>query len=129
MAVVARVEILRMRPAVHVDRAERVRPADIENVDAFGLGDIDEFNAVWRDEFARPARRFAPRMRLVTLEVGLTRGVQRPRPGLEGHVLELDVVRQMTYRVRAVDALRVQGQLHDAWRRPDAFFAGRRTEI
>ena len=95
-----------MRAAVHVDRAEGVRPADVEDVDALGLGHVDEFHAVRRDELARSARRLAARMRLVALEVRLPGRMQRAGPWLEGHRFERDVVRQMTVRARAIDALR-----------------------
>ena len=69
-----------------------------------------------------------PLGRLGTLEVRLAGGMQCPGPRLERHRLEGDVVRQMARRVRAVHALRVDRQLHDARGRPDSRVARRRSE-
>src|SRR5215510_10582737 len=128
MAVVRGIEVLGMRASVHVDGAERVWSADVEDVNTFRLRHVHEFHAVRRDELARTAGRLAARVRLVALEVGLTRGVQRARPRLERHGLERDVVGQMTGRISAVDALRVERQLDDAGGCPEARFTRWRPE-
>ena len=53
-----------MRAAVGVDRAVRVRAADVEDVDPLDLGQLDELDAVRRQELADEPRRLAPRVRL-----------------------------------------------------------------
>src|SRR5882672_10193937 len=86
VAVVARAQFLRMRAAVHVDDAEGVRPADVEDVEALDLGQLDELDAVGREELPRGARRLAARVRLEL--VHLPRVVERARPRLERHGVE-----------------------------------------
>ena len=75
-----------MRAAVHVDRAEGVRAADVEDVDALQLGQLDELDAVRREELPRDARRLAPRVRLEL--VALTICEERLRPRLERSVFQ-----------------------------------------
>ena len=70
-----------MRAAVHVDRAKRVRTADIENVEALQRRHLDELDAVRRLELPRRAAGLAARVRLELVD--LPRVVQRFRPRLE----------------------------------------------
>ena len=44
-----------MRAAVHVDRAIGVRAADVEDEDALHLGELDELDAVRRQELTGDA--------------------------------------------------------------------------
>ena len=51
--VIRRAEIFRVLAAVHVDDAIRIRPAHVEDVDAFQiLFHIHELSAVWRGKLA-----------------------------------------------------------------------------
>ena len=59
MPVIGGREVLRVRAPVHVDGAERVRTTDVEDVDALRLGQLDELDAVGRQELAGRARRLA----------------------------------------------------------------------
>src|SRR5688572_6561904 len=85
MTVIAGRQVLRVRATVHVDGAERVRPADIEDIDALQLGGLDELRAVRREELTGHSRRLAARVRLEL--VLLTLGEQRLRPWLERHLV------------------------------------------
>src|SRR6185369_12383793 len=64
VAVVRRRQIFRMRSPVHEDRAKRVRATDVEDEDAFLDSILHKLHAVWREELARTAGRFAASMRL-----------------------------------------------------------------
>src|SRR5690606_36499833 len=85
VAVIAWLQVARMRTAVHVHGAEGVRPADIEDVEPLLLGQLDELDAVRRQELARGARGFAARMRLELVD--LTAFVKSLRPRLERHLV------------------------------------------
>ena len=83
-----------MRAAVHVDRAKRVRAADIEDVDALQLRHLDELDAVRRQELPRRAAGLAARVRLelvdlprVVERLAPTAGTASGRPGLIGSVM------------------------------------------
>src|SRR5690606_8728530 len=85
VTVVARGQVARMRASVHVDGAEGVRAADVENVEALLLGQLDELDAVRRQELARGPGRLAAGMRLEL--VNLASVVERLRPRLERHLV------------------------------------------
>src|SRR2546423_14504080 len=68
VAVERRREGGRMRAAVHEDLAVRMRATDVEDEDAFNLRQLDELDAVRREELAHEPRRLAARVRL---ELGL----------------------------------------------------------
>src|SRR5690606_1881318 len=84
VAVIARREVIGVRTPVHVDRAERVRTADIEDVDSLLLGQIDELDAVRRQELPRGAGRLAARVRFELMDLAVV--VKRLRPRLERHL-------------------------------------------
>ena len=83
VAVVGGREVGRVRPSVHVDGAERVRAADVEDVDALGFGQLDELHAVGRQELPRRPRRLAPRVRLELVLLPIV--VHRLGPRLKRH--------------------------------------------
>src|SRR5687768_17510540 len=85
MAVVGRSEVLRMAAAIHINRPEGVRAADIEDIDSIQLGQLDDLDAVRRHERARHARRLTPRVRLELMRVAV--GDDRARPRLQGRVV------------------------------------------
>src|SRR5204862_239463 len=66
VAVIAGLEILRMRTAVHVNRPVGVRSTDIKNVHTLDFRHIDELYAVGRDELSRTSGDFAARVGLIT---------------------------------------------------------------
>ena len=70
-----------MRPAIHVDRAVGVRAADVEDVDALQLGELDELDTVRRQELTHATRWLAPRVRLELVLAAV--GVDRARPRLK----------------------------------------------
>src|SRR5688572_11417147 len=72
--------LLRVRAPVHVDRAEGVRPADVEEVDLLLVWQLDELNAVRRLEFARDAGGLAPCVRLELVDLTISEDRARPRP-------------------------------------------------
>jgi len=74
-----------MRATVHVDGAKRVRPADIEDVDALLIDHLDELGAVRREELTGHSRGLAARVRLKL--VLLTVDEQRLRPRLVRHLV------------------------------------------
>src|SRR5580765_3058033 len=88
MAVVTRHEVLRVRAPVHVDDAEGVRTAFVEDENLLELPYLDELNAVRRQKLSSDARWMTPRMRLQL--VALTILVQRLRPRLERDLLEFE---------------------------------------
>src|SRR5439155_5722214 len=51
------------------------------------------------------------------------------RPRLKRNIFDFDVVWQMRVCARAIDALRIHGNLNDAGWRPETRFAGRRAEV
>src|SRR5215510_1783445 len=65
ISVIAWKKILRVVFPIHVDNAEGVRSADIENINTFLIGHIDNLEPVRRDEFSRSSRGFAACMRFV----------------------------------------------------------------
>ena len=75
-----------MRAAVHVDRSVGVRPADVEDVDALQIGELDELDAVRRQELAEHAGGLASRVRLELVLLAVVEDGFRPR--LKGCVLE-----------------------------------------
>src|SRR5215204_5794402 len=74
-----------MRATVHVDGAERVRPAHIEDEDTLLIRVLNELRAVRRKELTGHPGGFATRMRLEL--VFLTVVEQRLRPRLERHLV------------------------------------------
>src|SRR5690349_4979820 len=92
MPVVAGLEILRVRPSIHIDRAIGMRTTDVEDVNQLLLGKLDELHSIRRDELPGSSRSLAPRMRLVAFKSLLAIIMQRPGPILERHVLNFDVV-------------------------------------
>src|SRR5262249_45016432 len=62
--IIARLEIFGMRAAVHIDRAERMRTADIHDEDSLQIVHFNELDTIWSQKLARPAGRFAAGMRL-----------------------------------------------------------------
>src|SRR5687767_9156091 len=117
-----------MRPAVHVDDAETVRPADVENEYALKIAHLDEFEAVRRSDLTRTRRRLAPRVRSVPLEIGLPILVQRAGPGLEGNVVHCQIGGE-TARPRCDDASRIACQLPPALAYPMSLFTRKRSKI
>ena len=73
-----------MRAAVHVDGPEGVRAADVEDVDALQLGQLDELDAVRRLELTDDARRLAARVRLEAMAFAIL--VERRGPRLKRNV-------------------------------------------
>src|SRR6185436_7924051 len=94
-----------MRAAVHVDRAIGVRAADVEDVDALEFTELDDLDSVRREELARDARRFAPRVRLELVVLAIFEECLGPR--LERRVLQSQWIRD------------------DCARKPDALFLRR----
>ena len=88
VAVEGRIEIRRMRAAVHVDRPVRVRAADVEDENALNLRQLDELDAVRRQELAHEARRLAARVRLELVLLAIVE--QRLRPRLERYTARCD---------------------------------------
>ena len=127
MAVVTGFQVLRVRASVHVNGSERVRAADIEDVDPIQFRKIDELDTVRRDELSRPARDLAARMRFIALKRRFPRLVQRPGPWLKRHIFDFDVVRQVRVGIRRVHTLRIDCKLDDPRWCPYALFARRRT--
>ena len=76
-----------MRAAVHVDGAIRVRAADVEDVEPLDLGQLDELDAVRRQELPREARRLAARVRLELVAPAASRTARSPKAGT-GHGVE-----------------------------------------
>src|SRR6185295_6157024 len=72
-----------MRAAVHVDLAIGVRAADVEDEDALDLRQLDELDAVRRQELAHEPRRLAARVWLELVPVAI--GEQCLSPRLERH--------------------------------------------
>ena len=105
-----------MRPAVHVDRPIAVWPADVEDVDALELGEIDELHAVRRQQDARDARGLASCVRLQLM--GPAVGSQGPRPRL---------IRDIRQPKRVGDDGAGKPQSLFGWRRPDEDPTARRT--
>ena len=86
MTVIGRVQRFGMRAAVHVNRSVSVRPADVEDVDALQIGELDELDAVRCQELAEHTRGLTAcvgfeLVLLAVLEDGF-------RPRLKGCVLE-----------------------------------------
>jgi hypothetical protein len=81
-----------MRAAVHIDGAEGVRPADVEDVHSLLFGLVEELHTVRRYELPRTSRSLASRVRFVALERKFTRFVQCASPRLKRNVFDLDVV-------------------------------------
>src|SRR6185436_16095702 len=86
VTVVGRIELLRVRTAVHIDGAIRVRSTDVEDEDALKIGELDKFDTVRRQELTQHARGFAPRVRFEL--VGFTIGEDGLGPRLERHVFQ-----------------------------------------
>src|SRR5687767_13584897 len=55
--------ILRMRPAIHIDHAHRVRSSDVDNENALQVLQFDYLHTVRCEKWSRPARRLASRVR------------------------------------------------------------------
>src|SRR5215216_6200461 len=98
----------RMGAAIHVDRAEGVRPADVENIDLLLVRQLDELDAVWRLELAGDARRLAARVRLELVDLAI--GEQRTRPWLDRQLID-------GFDGRASDARTGQPDTLVSWRR------------
>ena len=98
VAVVARLQVVRMRAAVHVDRAERVRAADVEDVEPLELRHLDELDAVRRQELARDARRLAARVRLELVRLARVVDAPSPTAGTAPGVVGRDRVRDAEHR-------------------------------
>src|SRR5215216_6471208 len=79
MAVRSTRKIRRVRASIHVDRAEGVRPADVEEVDALRVGELDEFDTVRRLKLPRDAGRMTARMRLEFVDLAVLEHLARPR--------------------------------------------------
>ena len=77
VAVVGRRQILGVLAAVHVDRAEGMRAADVEDVGHLLVRELDEFGSVRRQPLARPARRLAARVRLELVSPAIVRDTPR----------------------------------------------------
>src|SRR6185503_10095046 len=69
MSGVCGLEIFRMRASIHIDDAETVRPADIEDEHPLKVTHLDKLEPVRRTDLARAGRRFASRMRRIAFEV------------------------------------------------------------
>ena len=81
VSVKTRSDLFGMRPSIHVNDSERLRPVFIEDVNGFCFGDIDKLCAARSDELARPARRLATGMRLEQVRFAIL--IQSSCPGLE----------------------------------------------
>src|SRR5262245_58984635 len=79
VAVVGWLQILRVAPAVHVNRAEGVRTADVEDEDALDFRNLENLCAVGRQELTLHSRRLAPRVRLELVEPAILGDRLRPR--------------------------------------------------
>src|SRR5262245_5640185 len=92
MPVVAGLEILGMRPAVHVDDSVGVGTANVHDEDPLEIWKIHELDAVRRQELTSSARRFAARVRLELRALPVL--VQRAGPRLKGHFTKLGLFRR-----------------------------------
>jgi len=92
MPVIGRNKLLRVCLAIHEDRSERVRTADIENEDSFFDGILHEFYTVGRQELACSAGRLAARVRLELVFTAVSMKCFRPR--LERHLTRIQLARE-----------------------------------
>ena len=76
-----------MRAPVHVDGAEGVRPADVEDVEPLLVGHLEELDAVGRLELTRHPRRLAAGVRLQLVLLALDE--ERASPRLPRHLVDL----------------------------------------
>src|SRR6266404_5368224 len=74
-----------MRTAIHVNGAERVRTADIENEESLEIRHVDEFHTIRSQELTRSAGWLASCVRLKSIPPIF---VQPASPGLEGNFAE-----------------------------------------
>ena len=79
VAVVGRLQILRVAAAIGVNRAEGVRSANVEDEDPLDLGNLEDLGAVRREELTLHPRRLAPRVRLELVDPAIRRNALRPR--------------------------------------------------
>ena len=84
VTVEARRQVSRVRPPVHVDGPIGVRSADVEDVDPLHFRQLDELDAVRRQELTRDPGRLAARVRLQLVLLPVV--VDRSRPRLKRHV-------------------------------------------
>src|SRR5438034_11728250 len=66
MAGVCRLEVFRMRAAIHIDHAKTGGPADVEDHDALQVTHLDDLETVRCSNLLRTGRRLASGMRRVT---------------------------------------------------------------
>ena len=124
MSVIARRQVRRMWSSVHVDSVESMRPANIHNEDALLFRHVEDFKAVCSCPQTRARRRFAPRIRFVAQEVGMTIINHRASPILQWNIVDMDwSVQSRAWFVAA----RVYCQSSAAT--PQTFFTNRRIKI
>src|SRR5262249_39197011 len=70
-----------MRLPIHINNAEGVGSADVDNIDPLKIGHFEDFGTVGGDELARAAGRFAACMRLELIRSAVL--VEGLGPGLE----------------------------------------------
>src|ERR1051326_1546857 len=90
MAVVAWDEIFRVFPHIHIDGAERVRTADVKYENTLQVRELDDFEAVRCDEFARAAGRLAPGMRFKLQGLFVAFIDHSSRPILKRNIFNID---------------------------------------
>src|SRR3984885_7073714 len=89
------IQILGMRPAIHIDGAPGVRTAHLHHIDALLFRHIKELESVRSMKQSRPTRRQALGVRIVLSRRALPVIIKRPRPRLERNLADLHVGRQV----------------------------------
>src|SRR5262249_55706997 len=89
MAVITGNEIFRVFFCIHIDRAERVRTADVKDENALQVRKLDYFEPVRRNEFAWAAGRLAPGMRFELQGPGMPFVDQGSRPILKRNIFDV----------------------------------------
>src|SRR5215470_974699 len=113
VTVICRLEVCRMRPAIHIDNSIRIGSTHVQNVNALQIRNVDEFRSIGRRELPRDSGSLAPRVRFELINLPLI--VDCSGPGLEWDLI------QLTLRQRGWPTIPAAGLL--AWDGTDPRFA------
>ena len=116
------------RAIVHIDNAEAVRPADVENEHLVHLLHFKNLETIGRTYLPRTWRRLAAGVRCIPLEAGLAIFVERSGPGLEWDVRQFEICRESSWPCRD-DTFGIARQLCPALPDPVSFLPRGRSEI